>query len=91
MGSFFMGLLEWAIGFIFKKKVDPSTAQLADSNARAQDIAQQAEATNAVVTEAAQARTDADTQRVLNDPSADQVESDPHAAINQDLNLHLRP
>lgn len=90
MWTAIVSAIEFLLGFIFKKKVDPSEAQLADSNARAQDEARNSEATNVVVTEAAQARAADDNRRVLDNTTSNEVVVDPNAAVNRDPNAHFR-
>lgn len=68
----------------------PTKTDLTAGKAVAETELIQEEKSHAETTEAAQARTDADTRIVLNSPEANTVNTDPKAAINTDPNAHYR-
>lgn len=88
--SFITGLLGKLLGGLFGHK-ELSAADLADSNARAQEQLHQEKASNEILTKAADARADADA-RIERMPigTGNIVSSDPDAAINRDIDGHYR-
>ena len=91
MFSLLSTILNWVLGLFFPSRKDPTTIQLATSNATAETELAGQENANVVIEKAVAAgNADAAGQLRGDNGSLEAVDTDPSAPVNTDPNAHFR-